>query len=163
MKKKTIIAWEEWCALPDLGIHAIKLKADTGAKTSALAATNIKPFIKEGQTYVSFQIYPIQRNTKIVVQCCSPLVDYRYITSSTGQREKRYVIKTMINLNHQQWLIELTLARRKNLAFRMLLGREAIRKGHLIVDPSKSCLVGKMTKQDIKILYSTVSPLIEVP
>lgn len=157
MKKKTIIAWEEWCALPDLGIPAIKLKADTGAKTSALAAANIKLIIKEGETYVSFQIYPIQRNKKIIIDCCAPLIDYRYITSSTGQREKRYVIKTTINLNQEEWLIELTLARRKNLAFRMLLGREAIRKGHLVVDPSKSCLLGKMNKQAIKMLYSKQS------
>lgn len=154
MKKRTIIAWEEWCALPLLGIPAIKLKADTGAKTSALAASNIELFMKDGQKYVSFQIYPIQKNKKITIQCSAPLVDFRYITSSTGQREKRYVIKTVINLNNQEWPIELTLARRKNLAFRMLLGREAIRKGHLIVDPSKSCLLGKISKQDIKMFYS---------
>lgn len=158
MKKRTIIAWEEWCGLPILGIPAIKLKADTGAKTSALAAINIKPFInKDGKNYVAFQIYPIQRNKKIIIYCTAPLVDFRHVTSSTGQREKRYVIQTMINLNQKEWLIELTLAKRKNLAFRMLLGREAMRKGHLIVDPSKSCLLGKKSKQDIKGLYSELT------
>lgn len=157
MKKRTIIAWEEWCGLPMLGIPAIKLKADTGAKTSALAAINIKPFIKERKNYVSFQIYPIQRNKKIIIQCSAPLIDFRYITSSTGQREKRYVIQTMINLNEQEWLIELTLAKRTNLAFRMLLGREAMRKGRLIVDPSKSCLLGKKSKLDIRVLYSELT------
>lgn len=154
MKKvKKVIAWEEWCALPILGIPAIKFKADTGAKTSALDALNIEPFIKNGQKYVAFQIHPIQRNKKIIIQCSAPLIDFRYITSSTGQKEKRYVIQTIIRLHDKEWPIELTLARRTNLAFRMLLGREAIRKGKLIVDPSKSCLLGKINKLDVKNLY----------
>lgn len=158
MKKiKKLIAWEEWCALPDLGIPAIKAKIDTGAKTSALHAFAIEPFTKDGHKHVSFQIHPIQRNQKIVIKCSAPLVDYRYITSSTGQKEKRYVIQTLITLNLEQWLIELSLAKRDTMAFRMLLGREALRKGKLIVDPSKSCLLGKLGKHQIKSLYHSTS------
>lgn len=156
-KTKKVISWEEWCALPILGIPAIKLKADTGAKTSALYALNIAPFIKNGQKYVAFQIHPIQRNKKIVIQCSAPLIDFRFVTSSTGQKEKRYVIQTIIRLNDKEWPIELTLAKRTNLAFRMLLGREAIRKGKLIVDPAKSCLLGKINKHTIKTLYQDSS------
>lgn len=155
-KTKKVIAWEEWCALPILGIPAIKFKADTGAKTSALYALNIAPFLKNGQNYVAFQIHPIQRNKKILIQCSAPLIDFRYVTSSTGQKEKRYVIQTIIRLNEKEWPIELTLAKRTNLAFRMLLGREAIRKGKLIVDPAKSYVLGKIDIQTIKTLYQDV-------
>jgi len=151
--KKKLIGWEEWCALPDLDIPAIKAKVDTGAKTSALYAFAIEPFLKDGQEYVSFQIHPIQRNKKIVIKCSAPLIDYRYITSSTGQKEKRYVIQTFIELNSKKCSIELTLAKRDTMTFRMLLGREALRTCELIVDPSKSCLLGKLDKQQIKSLY----------
>lgn len=159
MKKriKKIIAWEEWCALPVLGIPAIKAKIDTGAKTSALYAFNIEPFVKDSQKHVNFQIHPIQRNKKIAIQCTAPLIDYRYITSSTGHKEKRYIIQTIIRLNEKEWIIELSLARRENMAFRMLLGREAMRKGKLIVDPSKSYLLGKIDKHAIKLLYQNIT------
>lgn len=156
-KSKNLIGWEEWCSLSDLGIPAIKAKIDTGAKTSALYAFNIEPFLKDGQKHVNFQIHPIQRNKKIVIKCSAPLVDYRYITSSSGQKEKRYVIQTIIELNLKKCPIELTLAKRDTLAFRMLLGREALRTCQLIVDPSKSCLLGKLDKLHIKTLYSSLS------
>lgn len=153
-KSKKLIGWEEWCALPNLGIPAIKAKIDTGAKTSSLYAFDIEPFTKDGHKHVSFQIHPIQRNKKIAITCSARLVDYRYITSSTGQKEKRYVIQTVIELNLKKCHIELTLAKRDTMAFRMLLGREALRTCELNVDPSKSCLLGKLDKLHIKTLYT---------
>lgn len=156
-KTKKLIGWEEWCALPNLHIPAIKAKIDTGAKTSSLYAFAIEPFYRDGLEYVSFQIHPIQRNKKIVIKCHAPLVDYRYITSSTGQKEKRYVIQTFIEINLKKCPIELTLAKRDTLAFRMLLGREALRTCELTVDPSKSCLLGKIDQQHIKSLYHSIA------
>ena len=40
--EKFTIGWEECAALPKLSLPAIKIKTDTGAKTSALHAENIK-------------------------------------------------------------------------------------------------------------------------
>lgn len=154
-KLKRLIGFKEWCGLPGLHIPAIKVKIDTGAKTSALYAFDIEPFKRHGEDYVHFKIHPIQGNKKIVIQCTAPIIDYRYITSSTGQKEKRYVIKTIIQFATNQWEIELTLADRTGMTFRMLLGREAIKKGNFIIDPTKSYLLGKMDKNHIKSFYST--------
>src|SRR3546814_16295134 len=54
-----------------------------------------------------------------------------------GESEKRIVIETMARLGATDWPIELTLASRDVMGFRMLLGREAIRRRFLI-DPGRS-------------------------
>lgn len=152
-KTNIIIGWEEWCALPDLDLPAVKAKIDTGAKTSALHAYDIELFSQNAQDFVRFKIHPLQKNNKLERLCTAPLQDYRYVMSSNGEREKRYVILTHLLIAGRNIEAELTLTSRHNLAFRMLLGREALRKGKFIVNPAKSHLLGKQT--DISKLYYT--------
>ena len=66
---KTVIGWEEWCALPALGLPAIKAKIDTGAKTSALHAYDMKSFRRDGESFVSFKVHPLQRDQKFEIEC----------------------------------------------------------------------------------------------
>lgn len=141
--KKPTIGWEEWCAFPELGLPAVKAKIDTGARTSALHADNIKIFQKDGQDYISFDVHPIQKNRKITRTCEAPIIDFRTIISSNGEREKRYVIRTQFQFGDQLFTSDLTLTTRYGMRFRMLLGREALRTGRFLVDPSKSYIFGK--------------------
>ena len=143
-KAKTMIGWEEWCGFPELGLPAIKAKVDTGAKTSAIHAYDVKPVTIDGQKFVRFKIHPLQKNKELEVECQAPLADFRSVTSSNGQREKRYVIKTPMQLGEKTIEAEVTLASRHKMTFRMLLGRDAICKAKLVVDPVKSCLLGKI-------------------
>lgn len=151
IKKKAIIGWEEWCALPELGLPAIKAKIDTGAKTSALHAYDIKTFKQNGEKHVRFKIHPLQKDKKLERQCSAPLVAERVITSSNGEREKRYVIATPIVFGNMKIRAEITLTARHKMSFRMLLGREALRKAKFIVDSSKTYTRGKIV--DPRILY----------
>ena len=139
---KIIIGWREWLALPELGIQAIKAKVDTGARTSALHHFGLEPFEKDGILKVKFGVHPLQRRKDIEVACVADVVDRRRITSSDGQSEKRYVIRTAVALGEIKWPIELTLTNRKSMRFRMLLGRAAINR-FLLVDPAKSYLTGR--------------------
>ena len=143
-KTKDMIGWEEWCALPDLGLPAVKAKVDTGAKTSAIHAYDIKAFTKDGQKFVRFKVHPLQKNKKLETECEAPLADHRSVTSSNGEREKRYVIKTPIKIGAKKIQAELTLTARHKMTFRMLLGRDAIIRGKFVVDPVKSFLQGKI-------------------
>jgi hypothetical protein len=141
-QNKIIIGWREWLTLPDLGIQAIKAKVDTGARTSALHTFGLETFEKDGMLKLNFGIHPLQRRKDIEVNCVADVVDRRRVTSSVGQSEMRYVIRTTVALGEFKWPIELTLTNRRSMRFRMLLGRAAI-SGPLLVDPAKSYLTGR--------------------
>jgi ribosomal protein S6--L-glutamate ligase len=148
-----IIGWKEWFTFADLGLPAIKGKIDTGAKTSSLHAFNIETYKLNEVEYVKFDIHPLQKNKKIVRTCIAPIIDHRYVSDSGGRKEKRYVIKSHLTCGKIHLVIEVTLANRDSMAFRMLLGREVVKKLRLLVDPSKSFLLGKIKKSEILKLY----------
>jgi len=139
---KAVVGWREWAALPQLGIARIKVKIDTGARTSAVHAFNIRPFRKDGNDWVRFDVHPLQRNDQVYRTCEAQAVDYRWVTNSGGGREKRFVIVTTLHLGADTWPIEVTLTDRDQMGFRMLLGRTAMEQ-HLIVDPALSYCFSK--------------------
>lgn len=154
MKSKHLqkIGWQEWVELPSLGIPAIKVKIDTGAKTSSLHAYNIKRKRYKRKDCVSFVLHPLQGVDEPEISCCVPIIDVRGVMSSNGHIEERFVISTPLVLGNRKWDIELTLSNRDPLRFRMLLGREAL-KGNVVIDPSKSLLVNKYNKKDLHDFY----------
>jgi ribosomal protein S6--L-glutamate ligase len=151
-QNKVILGSEEWCSFPELGIPTIKARVDSGAKTSALHAINIAPFIKNDVNWVKFDINPIQNNLKTVIHCEAPLIDKRIVKSSSGFREQRYVIQTSLEIGSSKWPIEMTLTNRDSMGFRMLLGREAM-SGRVLVDPEQQYLLGQPTSDNLKELY----------
>ena len=134
---KPVIGWREWVGLPDLGIDQIKVKVDTGARTSSLHAFKITPFTKDNAQYVRFFVHPLQRRRKPEIECTALVVDQRTVTDSGGNATERYVIRTTLWIGEKQWPIELTLTNRDEMGFRMLLGRQAIRR-RCVVDPGRS-------------------------
>lgn len=141
-KQKTLsIGWEEWVSLPELGLPVIKAKIDTGAKTSAIHAFMVEKIKEDNDIKVRFGIHPIPNQPEIEIYCKAHLVDEREITSSNGQTELRYVIRTMVQFGSKKWPIEITLTDRETMAYRMLIGRTAM-EGRLSVIPGKSCLLG---------------------
>jgi hypothetical protein len=139
---KVAIGWREWIALPSLGIDAIKVKIDTGARSSSLHAFDIETFDRDGAAWVRFVVHPLQRNVATTVQAEAPVLDFRHIRSSSGHITHRPVIRAEIRLDDRQWPIDLTLAPRDEMGFRMLLGREAVR-GKFVVDPGRSYVVSQ--------------------
>jgi ribosomal protein S6--L-glutamate ligase len=138
-----VLGWQEWVALPELGLDAIKAKVDTGARTSALHAFYVEPFGPARARKVRFGVHPLPRRRDLAIECTAPVVDCREVTSSNGERERRYVIETAIRIGERQWPIEVTLANRDIMSYRMLLGRQAL-AGGMLVDPASSFLQPKL-------------------
>jgi hypothetical protein len=136
------LGWREWAALPDLGIPRIKCKVDTGARSSALHAFYLEPFVSRGKQRIRFGIHPLQKRTDRECNCTADVLDQRMVTDSGGHREQRYVIETTVVIGDESWLIEITLTDRDTMRFRMLLGRTAMKK-KFVVNPASSYLAGK--------------------
>ncbi len=136
-KSCDIIGWREWVALPEFGVQAIKAKIDTGARSSALHAFDLERFDQGGQTRVRFQAHPLQRDDRHIVMVEAALLEDRMVRNSGGQSELRPVVITTLQVGGNTWPIELTLTNRDEMGFRLLLGRQALRRRYW-VDPGHS-------------------------
>lgn len=131
------IGWREWVVLPELGTSPIKAKVDTGARSSSLHAFNVRVFERRGVEMVAFEVHPLQRSDRKKLKGEARLLDFRRVKSSGGHVTLRPVIELDIELMGERWPIELTLASRDTMGFRMLLGRQAIAR-RFVVDPARS-------------------------
>ncbi|MGD7707693.1 ATP-dependent zinc protease family protein [Microlunatus sp. Y2014] len=134
--------WREWVALPGLGVPWVKAKLDTGARSSSIHAFDLEEFEREGGDWVRFAIHPWQRSAEDTTVVELPVHDRRLVRSSSGHSDRRVVVRTEIELLGTSVQAELTLTRRDQMGFRMLIGREALR-GRFLVDPGRSYLGGR--------------------
>jgi hypothetical protein len=131
--------------MPGIGLPWLKAKIDTGARTSSLHAEDVEEFDRDGQPWVRFTVHPWQGadDDGHTVEC--PVHDRRSVRSSSGHVTRRLVVRVDLSLAGRTVPTEVTLSRRDRMGFRMLIGREALRRGYL-VDPSRSYVGGKPPK-----------------
>ncbi len=132
-----VIGWRELVHLPELGLHAIPAKVDTGARTSSLHGEVIEEFERDGAKFVRFAVdFPGQDALQV---CEAVHVDIRGITSSNGETQRRYVIKTPLRIGEVEFRAEISLADRSDMKFPMLIGRSSLRR-RFVVDSGHSWL-----------------------
>ena len=127
---KAIVGWRELVALPELGLRHLPAKIDSGARTSSLHAEVLEQFERDGEKFVRFAVdFPQQK----VRQVCEAVhVDIRGITSSNGETQKRFVIKTPLTIGSETFRVEISLANRADMKFPMLVGRSSLRRRFLV-------------------------------
>lgn len=135
-----VIGWREHIGLPELGLPVLAAKIDTGARTSALHAVDHKIIDVEGVLWVEFSIPVGNRRTTDRVRAL--LVDERAIKNTSGIPERRLIVRTTLLLGRHRWQIEVSLANREKMEFDLILGRTAIRKRGILVDPGHSFVLG---------------------
>lgn len=140
----TEIGWREFVDLPDLGIRHFRAKIDTGARTSAIHATRQNILKQDGVDWVEFHV-PVP-GTPRTTRCRARLVESRAIKNTSGVPEDRYVVETTLVMGGRRWPIEVSLADRENMGFDLILGRTAIRRRRILVNPGKSYLLSDRSK-----------------
>ena len=140
LKEPCEIGWCELIDLAEFGVRNLHAKVDTGAATSSLHATRIKPFEKDGQAFVKFTI-PMGSGIADH-QCEARVYGQRRIKSSNGVMQTRYVIETVMKLGPLEWLGHMTLANRQSMIFPVLIGRRALKRGFL-VNSAKRWMLGR--------------------
>lgn len=136
------IGWREWVALPEWGVQHLKAKIDTGARTSSLHAFGLEWFDRDDAQWVRFDIHPWQRSTADSVAVEAQVLDTRDVRSSSGKIDHRPIVRTTLRIAERDIEAEVTLTRRDEMGFRMLVGREAVRT-RFVVDPGRSYIGGK--------------------
>jgi hypothetical protein len=136
-----VLGWREWLALPDLGIHAIRAKLDTGARTSALHVDTLETFQSEGHEWVRFSVATGSTDADSVL-AEAPVHDRRPVTDSGGHVSERIFLRTRLVLAGLEYPVEINLTSRRNMLFPMLLGRTALAR-RFLVDPARSFRSGR--------------------
>lgn len=130
-----VVGWREVVSLPELGLAGIPAKIDTGARTSSLHALVLEDFQRDGERFVRFAV-----DWGGVRHSCEAVhVDVRGITSSNGDQQTRFVIKTPLSIGNLTFRAEISLADRSQMQFPMLIGRTALRR-RMVVDSGHSWL-----------------------
>lgn len=140
-----VLGWREWVGLPQWEVAHVKAKIDTGARTSSLHAFGLEWFERDGAPWVRFEIHPWQRSTADAVVAEAAVESTRNIRSSSGEIDHRPVVRAPLAIAGRDVDAEITLTRRDEMGFRMLIGREAIR-GRFLVDPGVSYRGGRPPK-----------------
>lgn len=135
-----LIGWREKVRLPDIGIQQMTCKVDTGAKNSAIHAFQVEPFEKEGEAWIRFFVHTTPDDPTFSQICEAKITDQREVTDSSGNRSLRYFIETTVEIGNQRLLVPVSLTTRDTMAYKMLLGRTAIRRAGFWVNPAKSFL-----------------------
>jgi hypothetical protein len=133
--EKVTVCRQEKVNLPELLLFNVTAKMDTGAFTSSLHCKNITTEFFKNNKIVLFSVY--DEKEKVEQNISSLVHAERLVKSSNGQKEKRYVISTILEMGGKNFETEFTLTDRSEMKNQILIGRKAL-GGRFLVDVSKS-------------------------
>lgn len=143
------LGWREVASLPEWGISALRIKLDTGAKTSAVHAVDVQqvgtsPSADGGPPLplLGFAI-PLGRDPDApLVRVVAPVVAYRSIRDTRARPERRPIVCTRLVCGAAlDGPVDLALTDRGGMLYRVILGRRALAE-RAVVDPSRSYTTG---------------------
>lgn len=135
-KDRVLIGAAERVDLPEWGVRRLRAKIDTGARTSALHVNGVE-VIGPDRVRFTIVLHRDKHDERVTVE--APIVRRARVRSSSGKSKERIIVATRVVLGGVEREIEISLASRRRMIFRMLLGRSALGDDFL-VDPSRRYL-----------------------
>jgi hypothetical protein len=140
------IGWKELVDFPDWELRGIKVKIDTGARTSALDVNEYELFpTGDGGVIAELRLALNRRCPKQLTVVRTPVLQMVTVCNSSGVREERPLIETSLRLGAITKRVQLTIANRACMRFPMILGRKAL-EGDFVIDVSQKYLMGRPHK-----------------
>ena len=140
---KAVIGWSEYVDFVDWHIKGIHAKVDTGARTSALHVEDLR-LLDNGE--VEFRVVLSRKEGGRRVTIVAPVLRWARVRSSTGHYTRRCFVRTRVRIGPVEKEIELSLISREKMLYRMLLGRQALKRD-FVVDVSKRQTLGDKSKR----------------
>lgn len=123
-----LIGRREFVDFPLLSIFGIEAKIDTGAYTSSLHCENIT---LNNDTVKPTLYFTIKQD--VVRTFMFEEFTQKKIKNSFGEMEERFVIKTIVRIGKKKIWSAISLSKRDNMRYPVLLGRKLL-KGKFLVD-----------------------------
>ena len=140
------IGWKEVVDFPEWELRGIKVKIDTGARTSALDVNEyeLRP-TGDGGVIAELRLALNRRYPDRLTMVRTPVLMMVTVCNSSGVREERPLIETSLRLGPVTKRVQLTIANRACMRFPMILGRKAL-EGDFVIDVSQKYLMGRPHK-----------------
>lgn len=148
MKKKITIGRRDKASFPEFGLKYLDIKIDTGAYTSAIHCHKIEIREINGTEILVFELLDPSHSQYNHQEFSTEKFSEKRIKNSFGSSEKRFVFETEIMLFGRKHPIELSLSKRGEMKFPILIGRKFL-MGKFIVDPSRYDLSYKRKKNKL--------------
>lgn len=142
MSSPLLIGWKEYADFPDWGLARVKVKIDTGARTSALGADDYRllPATDGPGEVIELRLRPFRRRPGRVFELSLPVVRRVRVRNSGGLTELRPVVAAEIRLGPVRKRVAFTVTRRPRMLVPILLGRAAL-AGDFLVDVDRKFVV----------------------
>jgi hypothetical protein len=136
-----LIGWKEYLDFPEWQLRRVKVKIDTGARTTALGVRHYELFPTAAcGLEAELHLAPYRRHPERVRVVRVPVPRLVRVRNSGGVDEQRPLVEAEIRLGPVRKRITLTVTTRSGMLFPILLGRKAL-EGDFVVDVSRKYLL----------------------
>jgi hypothetical protein len=130
------VGWKEIVDFPDWRLRNVRVKIDTGARTSALDVSSYELHQESDGMVAELRLALYRKHPERVKVVRAPVLRMVVVSNSNGMKEQRPLIETQLRLGDFTKIVQLTITNRCSMCFPVILGRKFL-EGHFIVDVSR--------------------------
>jgi hypothetical protein len=127
------IGWKEYMDFTAWGVRRVKVKIDTGARTSALGVVSYDLHEEGPGLMVDLRLALHRKHPERLTLVRASVLRMIVVSNSGGMREQRPLIEAEVRLGPITKRIALTVTNRAGMLFGVILGRKAL-EGDFVVD-----------------------------